>query len=71
MQTASRGTPILGDAAYGSTRTFPQGIALHARALRVHHPILQTPLVLTAPLPPAWAEEGIILPDAQPDLGLA
>ena len=71
VQTASRGMPILGDAAYGSTRTFPQGIALHARALRVHHPILQTPLVLTAPLPPDWAEEGIILPDAQPGLGLA
>lgn len=71
VQAASRGMPILGDAAYGSTRRFPQGIALHARALRVRHPILQTPLVLIADLPPAWAEEGINLPDRQPGQELA
>jgi 23S rRNA pseudouridine1911/1915/1917 synthase len=61
IQAALRGLPILGDAVYGSDRTFPQGIALHARFLRVRHPILQTPLELYAPLPPAWAEQGIDL----------
>jgi 23S rRNA pseudouridine1911/1915/1917 synthase len=61
VQAALRGLPILGDAVYGSDRTFPQGIALHARYLRVRHPILQTPLELSAPLPPAWAAQGIDL----------
>jgi 23S rRNA-/tRNA-specific pseudouridylate synthase len=63
--------PILGDTAYGSTRTFPKGIALHARALCVNHPILQTPLVLIGELPPAWAEEGIYLPEIQQGQGPA
>ena len=61
VQTAIRGLPILGDAAYGSDRSFPQGIALHARLLCVRHPILQTPLELCAPLPPAWLAQGIDL----------
>ncbi|MGO9596976.1 MAG: RluA family pseudouridine synthase [Isosphaeraceae bacterium] len=61
VQAAIRGLPVLGDAVYGSDRTFPQGIALHARSLRVRHPVLQTPLEVCAPLPPAWAEQGIDL----------
>ena len=61
IQSAARGMPILGDAPYGSVTAFPQGIALHARTLRVRHPMLQTPLELTAPLPACWAEQGIIL----------
>jgi 23S rRNA pseudouridine1911/1915/1917 synthase len=65
VQTALRGLPILGDTPYGSTGSFPQGIALHARLLQVRHPILQSQLELTAPLPASWASEGIILePDS-------
>jgi 23S rRNA pseudouridine1911/1915/1917 synthase len=62
-QTSIRGMPILGDATYGSRRDFPGGIALHARALRVRHPILQTPLLLTADLPACWTEAGIDVGD--------
>jgi 23S rRNA pseudouridine1911/1915/1917 synthase len=61
VQSAVRGMPILGDAPYGSLTSFPQGIALHARTLHVRHPMLHTPLELTAPLPTCWAELGIIL----------
>jgi 23S rRNA pseudouridine1911/1915/1917 synthase len=61
-QAASRGRPILGDHSYGASRTFPCGIALHARALTVLHPILQTPLEWVAPLPQAWVAAGIELP---------
>jgi 23S rRNA pseudouridine1911/1915/1917 synthase len=64
VQSASRGMPILGDAAYGATRPFAPGIALHARSLEVCHPVLQTPLELIAPLPLAWVEQGISLPES-------
>jgi 23S rRNA pseudouridine1911/1915/1917 synthase len=57
-QAACRGRPILGDGAYGSSRSFPHGIALHARALTVRHPVLRTPLILRAPLPDAWGASG-------------
>ncbi len=60
-QAASRGRPILGDRAYGASRTFPCGIALHARALTVLHPILRTPLKWVAPLPLFWIAAGIEL----------
>lgn len=62
-QSAARGCPILGDSLYGAARGFPRGIALHARALRVVHPVLGTPLTWVAPLPVAWAEAGIELPE--------
>lgn len=58
-QAAARGMPILGDTAYGSTRAFPAGIALHARTLRFRHPTLQLPIELTAPLPESWTTAGI------------
>ena len=54
-QASARGLPIVGDSTYGSTRSFPEGIALHARSLTVEHPILRRPLVLEAPLPGSWA----------------
>ena len=62
-QAASRGRPILGDRAYGASRTFPCGIALHARTLTVLHPVLQTPLEWVAPLPRLWVAAGIELPE--------
>jgi 23S rRNA pseudouridine1911/1915/1917 synthase len=60
---AGRGRAILGDRTYGATRDFPCGIALHARALAIEHPILRTPLVWVAPLPVLWAAAGIELPE--------
>ena len=57
-QAAHRGAPVWGDALYGSTRLFPLGIALHARALTFQHPALGTPLTLIAPWPGAWEEAG-------------
>jgi len=62
VQAATRGTPILGDAIYGSRRPFAPGVALHARSLQVRHPTLATPLVLVAPLPASWEEQGIVIP---------
>ncbi|MBX6315654.1 MAG: RluA family pseudouridine synthase [Isosphaeraceae bacterium] len=61
VQTAARGLPILGDRAYGASRPFPEGIALHARALTVRHPILNRPIRFEAPLPPSWAAAGVRL----------
>lgn len=54
VQLASRGYPIVGDEKYGSRESFPNGIALHARALTFKHPISYEPMTLTAPLPDAW-----------------
>jgi 23S rRNA pseudouridine1911/1915/1917 synthase len=62
VQASSRGWPILGDSLYGSDRPFPVGIALHARSLRIRHPMLGTELRFQAPVPGHWAELGIGLP---------
>jgi 23S rRNA pseudouridine1911/1915/1917 synthase len=53
-QAAARGTPIVGDATYGASRSFPVGIALHARSLTVEHPIRRQPMTVEAPLPDSW-----------------
>jgi 23S rRNA pseudouridine1911/1915/1917 synthase len=62
VQAAARGLPILGDRLYGAVGAFPVGIALHARALTVLHPALQTPITFTATLPEAWTAREIELP---------
>lgn len=54
-QASARGFPIVGDATYGSTRAFPEGIALHGRSLTVEHPIARRPIVVEAPLPDSWS----------------
>jgi 23S rRNA pseudouridine1911/1915/1917 synthase len=54
VQAAARGWPVVGDALYGSTAPFPEGIALHARRLEVRHPVLERPLTFVAPLPASW-----------------
>ena len=54
VQLAHHGSPILGDAKYGSAQAFAAGIALHARKLELLHPVRQTPLILEAPLPTSW-----------------
>jgi RluA family pseudouridine synthase len=60
VQCSARGMPILGDARYGSTRPFGEGIALHARRLDVRHPIVERRLDLVAELPPSWDEWNVL-----------
>jgi len=54
VQLASRGSPIYGDAKYGSPHTFGRAIALHARSLTFLHPVSKEPISLTADLPSPW-----------------
>jgi 23S rRNA pseudouridine1911/1915/1917 synthase len=62
-QSSARGMPILGDVTYGARLSFtpPEAIALHAKELRVRHPILDTELTLVAPLPSEWSRHGIVV----------
>jgi 23S rRNA pseudouridine1911/1915/1917 synthase len=66
-QAAVRGMPILGDSAYGSTipSRLTRGIALHARALSLNHPITGVQMTLVAPLPSTWADGGVAVPAAE------
>jgi 23S rRNA pseudouridine1911/1915/1917 synthase len=54
VQLADAGIPVLGDRKYGAVRPFASGIALHARRLKLVHPVQKTPLAFVAPLPSAW-----------------
>jgi 23S rRNA pseudouridine1911/1915/1917 synthase len=62
VQAAWRGHPVLGDAAYGSTRSFgppaelprDRVIALHARSLTLAHPFTKEELSLVAAVPDYW-----------------
>ena len=62
VQAAWRGHPVLGDAQYGSTRTFgppaelsrDRVVALHARRLTLTHPFTKQALTAEAPLPAYW-----------------
>lgn len=58
-QCAFHGMPIVGDAPYGATTSFPSGVALHARALSVRHPTLGLMLELIAPTPEDWRAWGL------------
>jgi len=68
IQAASRGHPVLGDELYGSATSFgphaadprARWIALHARSLALRHPMNRTPVLITAPLAPYWAEWGVV-----------
>ena len=54
-QLAKLGCPIKGDLKYGAPRSNPDGgISLHARRIRFVHPVRQTEMDLTAPLPSSW-----------------
>ena len=59
LQFGDRGWPILGDRKYGSQRSFPSGIALHARQLAFDHPISRQRIVLSAPIPRVWRQFGV------------
>lgn len=54
VQLAQAGFPIVGDRKYGSTRSFPAGIALHSRRLVIQHPVSKMQLAVEAPLPASW-----------------
>lgn len=54
VQLAHHGSPIYGDAKYGSSHAFANGIGLHARALTFLHPIRLEPITLTAEIPRTW-----------------
>jgi 23S rRNA pseudouridine1911/1915/1917 synthase len=53
-QFAELNMPILGDRRYGSTSSFPAGIALHAVSLRIRHPVLPAECHFVADLPAYW-----------------
>ena len=51
-QLAHIGCPIIGDAHYGSTKAYKENaVCLHARELKLLHPITQEPLTFTADVP--------------------
>jgi 23S rRNA pseudouridine1911/1915/1917 synthase len=54
LQLAARGCPIVGDRAYGARLPHPQGIALHARRLRLTHPRTGAAILLEADWPACW-----------------
>jgi 23S rRNA pseudouridine1911/1915/1917 synthase len=54
VQLASRGSPIYGDAKYGSDHTFGHAIALHARSLTFLHPTTREPVTVKADVPKLW-----------------
>ncbi len=56
VQMAQRGHPILGDRKYGAIRSFPRGIALHARQVAVKHPVRPETIAIEAPVPSCWKE---------------
>lgn len=58
VQLAERGWPVLGDKKYGSRRSFPAGIALHARRLEFTHPTRAETVAIEAPCPPSWRNLG-------------
>jgi 23S rRNA pseudouridine1911/1915/1917 synthase len=54
VQLATRGWPIAGDRKYGSRQGFPVGIALHAVALRLVHPVRQVETTFRCAPPAGW-----------------
>ena len=54
VQFSAIGCPLVGDQKYASRTSFPKGIALHARHLELAHPVRDSQIRLTAPLPRYW-----------------
>jgi len=54
LQLSHAGFPVLGDRKYGSSRPFPEGIALHSRRLVIKHPVSKMQIAIEAPLPKSW-----------------
>jgi 23S rRNA pseudouridine1911/1915/1917 synthase len=58
-QLAHLGCPILGDRAYGASRSLPHGcIALLARRFSLTHPTRQIPMHVESPFPAGWPWPG-------------
>jgi 23S rRNA pseudouridine1911/1915/1917 synthase len=57
LQFSARSHPVLGDQKYGSSRRFPEGIALHSRRLTVVHPTLGEPLTIECSPPRSWQSQ--------------
>ena len=57
VQLSKLGHPILGDRKYGSTQTFPLGIALHASSIELVHPVRKELLTIKASLPKSWRQQ--------------
>lgn len=53
-QLSQTGCPILGDQKYGSSLTFPEGIALHSHRLEFEHPTGRQWLSFTVDPPEYW-----------------
>jgi 23S rRNA pseudouridine1911/1915/1917 synthase len=64
VQLASRGHPIVGDRKYDSAERFEPGIALHARALRLEHPVRREMMEFVAPLPASWGAFRVLVDTA-------
>lgn len=54
VQFADLGHPVLGDGKFGAIVDFSPGIALHARRIEFEHPVRKEPIVVEAPVGPAW-----------------
>ncbi|MGL6096263.1 MAG: RluA family pseudouridine synthase, partial [Fimbriiglobus sp.] len=54
VQLAARGSPIYGDAKYGSPFRLGHAIGLHARSVTFLHPTRADPVTLTAEVPRHW-----------------
>jgi 23S rRNA pseudouridine1911/1915/1917 synthase len=63
IQSARRDMPILGDLLYGANSRFDRevSIALHARSLTIMHPTSGQELILIAPVPSWWRDQGIAI----------
>jgi 23S rRNA pseudouridine1911/1915/1917 synthase len=54
LQFSSRGQPVVGDRKYGGQKPMPSGIALHARRLKILHPVRREWLTWEADVPSGW-----------------
>lgn len=54
VQMSAIGSPIVGDAKYGSVQKFAEGIALHHRQLEIVHPTTSEKMKFEAKLPASW-----------------
>jgi 23S rRNA pseudouridine1911/1915/1917 synthase len=54
VQLANAIAPVIGDRKYGSSRPFPNGIALHSRRVIFEHPVKKSRIEIEAPLPSSW-----------------
>jgi len=58
VQLAHIGFPIIGDFRYGSRISFPRkAIALHARSIKIKHPVRNETVCFSAPLDHLWPGE--------------